>query len=53
MAADSREVFPPRPRTLSRIQVYRRIERVGAHRVCERDMKCAAGKALKEVREGD
>ena len=38
---------------LSSIQVHRRIERVGAHTAAERVMKSGAGKALKEVREGD
>jgi hypothetical protein len=40
-------------RALARIQAHRRIERVGAHLAAERDMKCAAGKGLKEVRKGD
>ena len=40
-------------RPLAAIQAHRRIERVGAHRVIRRDNKSAAGKALKDVREGD
>ena len=38
---------------LAAIQAHRRIARVGAHTACERVMKSAAGKALKDVREGD
>ena len=53
LAADSREVLHPRVRALSWIRGHRRIARVGAHRAVERDNKCAAGKALKDVREGD
>ena len=53
LAADSREVLGSRFRALAAIQAHRRIERVGAHLLCERDMKSGAGKALKDVREGD
>ena len=53
MAVDSREVFASRFRALSRIQAHRRIERVEAHRAVEWVMKSAAGKGLKDVREGD
>ena len=53
MAADSREVFPTRPRALSRIQIHRRIARVGAPWAASWVMKFAAGEALKQVNEGD
>ena len=52
-AADSREVLASRFRALSRIRAPRRIERVAAPWVCERDNKSGAGKALKKVNEGD
>ena len=38
---------------LTRIQAHRRIERVGEHTAVRRVMKSAAGKGLKDVREGD
>ena len=53
LGADSAEVFPPRPRALAGIQAHRRIERVGTRPAGLRVMKSAAGKALKDVREGD
>jgi len=53
LAADSREVLQARFRALSRIQIHRRIERVKIQLPGERDNKSAAGKALKDVREGD
>jgi hypothetical protein len=53
MAADSREVLQARFRALSRIKIHRRIERVKAHLPVGRVMKSAAGKGLKDDREGD
>ena len=53
LGAKSAEVLQARPRAPSRIQAHRRIARVGTHLVCERVMKSAAGKALKDVREVD
>ena len=53
LAADSREVLASRFRALSRIQAHRRIERVGTPWVGGWDIKSAAGKSLKDVREGD
>ena len=52
-AADSREVLHPRPRALAAIQAHRRIARVKTHPLSSWDMKSAAGKALKDVREDD
>ena len=52
-AADSREVFRSRVRALSRIQAHRRIARAGARLPGGKVKKSAAGKALKDVREGD
>ena len=43
----------PFKRALSRIQAHRRIERVEIQPAAERDNKSAAGKALKDVHEGD
>jgi len=40
-------------RALAAIQAHRRIERVEAPLAGERDIKSGAGKALKDVREGD
>ena len=53
LGAKSAEVFPTRPRTQTRIQAYRRIKRVGTQPAVERVMKSGAGKALKQVNEGD
>ena len=53
MAAESAEVLRQWFRALAAIQAHRRIARVGAHRVNGRVMKSGAGKALKQVREGD
>ena len=40
-------------RALAAIQAHRRIERVEIQLLFSRDMKSGAGKALKDVREGD
>ena len=53
LGAKSEEVFASRFRALSRIQVHRRIERVRTRPGNWRVMKFGAGKALKDVREGD
>ena len=53
LAAKSAEVCASRFRALSRIQAHRRIERVGAQSVSSWVMKSGAGKAFKDVHEGD
>ena len=53
LAPKGEEVLHPRPRALSRIQAHPRIARVKAPLPVERVMKCAAGKTLKKVNEGD
>ena len=53
LAADSREVLGSRFRALSSIQAHRRIARAGTRPLPSWDNKSAAGKALKDVREGD
>ena len=53
LGAKSAEVLASRFRALSRIQAHRRIARVETQPVRCWVMKSAAGKALKDVREGD
>ena len=53
LAAKGEEVLQAQPRALARIQAHRRIERVETQPVSWWDMKSAAGKAFKDVREGD
>ena len=53
LGAKSEEVLQAQPRTLARIQGHRRIERVEAHLPGFRDIKSGAGKAFKDVQEGD
>ena len=53
LAADSREVFPTRPRALAAIQAHRRIARVKAQSVGKWVMKFTAGKGIEQVDEGD
>ena len=53
LGAKGEEVLHTRPRTLSRIQAHRRIERVRAPLLIKRVMKSGAGKALKKNHEDD
>ena len=53
LGAKGEEVLRQWFRAPSRIQAHRRIARVKTHLACWRVMKSGAGKALKDVREGD
>jgi len=53
LGAEGAEVLASRPRALAAIRAHRRIARVGAQPVSSWVMKSGAGKALKDVREGD
>ena len=53
LGAKSAEVCASRFRALARIRTHRRIERVKIQLLGGRDIKSAAKKGLKDVREGD